>query len=110
MILIKTKFGILKSWTGQPDITDAVSAIVGQELVPSCRFVSRDTVTVVAAHCVGTLAPGPTDISHVLALVIICGEEMEIQTLKWAQNLSSSISKVDSACYSVTHGVGKPAG
>lgn len=66
------------------DVTDAFGAIVGLELAQSCRCVSRDTCAVVAAHCVGAVPPVPTDISHILALVIICGGKTRIESkLSW---------------------------
>lgn len=54
------------------DITSAFSAVVGLEPALSRRCVSRDTCAVVAALCVRTVAPVAADISHVLALVVIC--------------------------------------
>lgn len=62
------------------DITLTFSAIIGQELGLSCRCVSRDTCTEVAALCVSAGPPVPADISHILALVVICGEEMRTES------------------------------
>lgn len=55
--------------------TDAFGAVVGLELVRSCRIVSGDACAVVAALCVGADPPDSTDIGDVLALVVICGEK-----------------------------------
>lgn len=62
------------------DITMTFSAIIGQEPGLSCRYVSRDTCTVVAALCVGAGPPVPADISHILALVVICGEKTRTES------------------------------
>lgn len=60
-------------------ITDAFGAIIGLEVAQSCRSVSGDTCAVVAAFCVGAVAPVAADISHILALIVICGEKMRIE-------------------------------
>lgn len=53
------------------NVTDAVSAVVGLEGAPSCRHVTRQTRAEVAALSVGAVASLPTNISHVLTLVVI---------------------------------------
>lgn len=67
---------------GESYITDAFGAVVGLELGHSCWCVSRDTRTVVAAHCVGAVPPVPADISHVPALIVICEEK-----IRWERDL-----------------------
>lgn len=55
----------------EADITNAFSAVVGLEGVPSCGHVTRQTRAEVAALGVGAVAPLPADISHILTLVVI---------------------------------------
>lgn len=57
-----------------PDVTDAVGAIVGLELALSRRRVPGDACAVVAARRVGAVSLLPADIRHILALVVIYGE------------------------------------
>ena len=60
-------------WVSEADNTNAIGAVVGLELVRSCRIISGDARAVVAALCVGAVPPVSTDVGDVLALVVICG-------------------------------------
>lgn len=60
--------------------TDALGAVVGLEAAVACGREPGDAGAVVAALGVGAVPPLPADISHILALVVICGKKMKIES------------------------------